>query len=121
MTDVRKLGMTFLRVLSAAVAAAIMLFGLVLLFMFMATVDYLWEWPIAVLFFIALVGPVVFLLLRFAIREPHQSELLSASLSFPSALFFFSAFSASSVLKISLTIYGCQAHARPRPHVRHLC
>ena len=68
MMDLRKLTTTFLRELSGAVGLTIFLFGAVLLFMFMATVDYAWEWPIA-----AVCGPVVYLLVRFAVRGPKLS------------------------------------------------
>ena len=70
MMDLRKLTTTFLRELSGAVGLTIFLFGAVLLFMFMATVDYAWEWPIA-----AVCGPVVYLLVRFAVRGPKLSRV----------------------------------------------
>lgn len=73
MTDLPKPVIIFLRVLSGAVGLAIMLIGGGLLFMFMATVDYALEWPIAALFFVAVCGPVVYLLVRFAVREPKPS------------------------------------------------
>jgi hypothetical protein len=75
MMDLRKLTTTFLRELSGAVGLTIFLFGAVLLFLFMATVDYAWEWPIAALFFAAVCGPVVYLLVRFAVRGPKLSRV----------------------------------------------
>ena len=97
-----QVGTIFLRGLSGVAGLAAILAGTVLPVLFAVSADEAWE-LIPALGFIAFCGFVAFWLIRFAVKGPKSSCVLSFPLSFPLPRSFFSVLSAPSVLKIPFT------------------